>query len=87
MVDDEGNITTPAQTLTRIETEYSYPVASDGKTTTRLEKFINKTYNGNSTSAIAYTLLNIRTFTIIGLSFSAAELLTNKSMYYRNRVK
>ncbi len=54
VVDDEGNVVTPAQTLSRIETEYSYPVASDGKTTTRLEKFINKTYNGSSTSPTVF---------------------------------
>ena len=54
VVDDEGNVVTPAQTLSKIETEYSYPVASDGKTTTRLEKFINKTYNGSSTSPTVF---------------------------------
>ena len=54
VVDDEGNVVTPATTLSRIETEYNYPVASDGKTTTRLEKFINKTYNGNSTSPTVF---------------------------------
>lgn len=54
VVNGDGNVVTPATTLSRIETEYSYPVASDGKTTTRLEKFINKTYNGNSTSATVF---------------------------------
>lgn len=54
VVNDDGNVVTPATTLSRIETEYSYPVASDGKTTTRLEKFINKTYNGTSTSATVF---------------------------------
>lgn len=54
VVDDENNVVTPATTLSRIETEYSYPVASDGKTTTRLEKFITKSYNGTSTTATVF---------------------------------
>lgn len=48
VVDDENNVVTPAQAIGRIETEYSYPVASDGKTTTRLEKLVNKAYNDNN---------------------------------------
>lgn len=54
VIDDENKVVTPAQTLGKIETEYSYHVASDGKTSTRLEEFINKTYNGSSTSETVY---------------------------------
>ncbi len=38
-------------------------------------------------SNIAYTLIKIRTITIFGLTISSAELFTNKSLYYKSRVK
>ena len=41
----------------------------------------------NYSSNIALALIQLRTITIIGLTFSAAELLTNQSLLYRNRVR
>ncbi len=38
---------TPATVLGKIDTDYVYPVA-DGKTSQTIEKYINKTYNGNN---------------------------------------
>lgn len=38
-------------------------------------------------SNIALALIQLRTITIIGLTFSATELLTNQSLVYRNRVR
>ena len=40
----------PATTLGKITTEYSYSVATDGKTSSNIEKYINKTYNGDGTT-------------------------------------
>ncbi len=37
-----------AETIGKISTEYEYPVASDGKTSSAIEKYVNKTYNGDS---------------------------------------
>ncbi|MGN1316454.1 MAG: RHS repeat domain-containing protein [Acutalibacteraceae bacterium] len=39
-----------AETIGKISTEYEYPVASDGKTSSAIEKYVNKTYNGDSES-------------------------------------
>ncbi len=41
----------------------------------------------NYSSNIALALIQLRTITIIGLTFSAAEILTNQSLLYRNRVR
>ncbi len=38
----------PAEILGEISTEYEYPVTSNKKTASTIEKFVNKTYNGNS---------------------------------------
>ncbi len=48
-----------------------------------LGKYIIKKFR----DSIALALIGIRHITIIGLSFSAAELLTGKTLYYRNRVR
>ena len=44
----------PATLVGRINTEYGYSVAEDGKTSSSIEKFINKTYNGSSGNVRVY---------------------------------
>ena len=45
---------TPAETIGKISTEYSYSSATDGKTSNSIEKYVNKTYNGNSEEVRVY---------------------------------
>ncbi len=49
--DDEG---VPPEVIGKISTEYEYPVADDGKTSSNVEKYINKTYNGSSGNVRVY---------------------------------
>ena len=49
--DDEG---VPPEVIGKISTEYEYPVADDGKTSSNVEKYINKTYNGSSNNVRVY---------------------------------
>ena len=50
----EETETVSAETIGKISTEYEYPVANDGKTSSTIEKYINKTYNGDSESYRVY---------------------------------
>ena len=50
----EETETVSAETIGKISTEYEYPVADDGKTSSTIEKYVNKTYNGNSESVRVY---------------------------------
>ena len=43
-----------AETIGKIKTEYAYSVEDDGKTSSTIEKFVNKTYNGDSESYRVY---------------------------------
>ncbi len=45
---------TPATLVGKIQTEYGYSVEEDGKTSSTIEKYINKTYNGDSESYRVY---------------------------------
>ncbi len=45
---------TPAETIGKIATEYSYSSATDGKTSNSIEKYVNRTYNGDSESVRVY---------------------------------
>lgn len=45
---------TPATLVGKIKTEYGYSASEDGKTSSTIEKFINKTYNGDSESYRVY---------------------------------
>ena len=44
----------PPEVIGKISTEYEYPVADDGKTSSNVEKYINKTYNGSSGNIRVY---------------------------------
>lgn len=50
----EETETVSAETIGKISTEYEYPVADDGKTSSNVEKYINKTYNGSSGNVRVY---------------------------------
>ena len=50
----EETETVSAETIGKISTEYEYPVADDGKTSSNVEKYINKTYNGKNSSVRVY---------------------------------
>ena len=55
--DANGNVIVqgvPAEIIGKIKTEYGYSVEEDGKTSSTIEKFINKTYNGDSESYRIY---------------------------------
>ena len=55
--DTTGNVIDkgiPPEVIGKISTEYEYPVADDGKTASTIEKYINKTYNGDSESYRVY---------------------------------
>lgn len=45
---------TPATLVGKIQTEYGYSVEEDGKTSSTIEKYINKTYNSDSESYRVY---------------------------------
>ena len=50
----EETETVPASTIGKISTEYEYPVTDNGKTSSGIEKIVNKTYNGDSESYSLY---------------------------------
>ena len=55
--DTTGNVIdkgVPPEVIGKISTEYGYPVADDGKTSSTIEKFVNKTYNEDSESYRVY---------------------------------
>ncbi len=45
---------TSAEVIGKIKTTYNYPVDENGKTTSLIDKFVNKTYNGNSNTERIY---------------------------------
>ena len=50
----EETETVSAETIGKISTEYEYPVTDNGKTSSGIEKIVNKTYNGDSESYSLY---------------------------------